>query len=613
MKMEKKRKNNYISKFTMMKKEKESSEKDNKNNNNSNEKLFIYGSHYSNPLYVCHYLTRIFPFSNINIELQGDKFDDPNRLLISVYKSFEASSSHEGDVRELCPEFFYLPEMFVNQNNLDLKIKSKKNIYKSNDVTLPKWADNNNYIFITKLKTYLESEEVNKKINKWFDLIFGYKQKGKEAENAYNLFFPSSYDTFDIKNEAKTSEQKQYFLRLSEFGLTPHQIISKKFVKRKQKDNKKKIISESWREKDPLINHILYKKKDNKTNDLKILKLNFIDDENIFAILNNYQFIKLEVNKFQYEAEPSLNAKNYLKKEKISKLNYLNMKNNKLLNKSYPIITYDKGAFIAQGGFFDGKIVVSQLNIKGKSKSSNNSESLIISTFEIINYMDSSPIINLIISKNENTILSGSLMGSVVIYNNKKTLWKKKSQINDHINMPITSLFFNDNLNIWGSAAFDGYVNIYTFPTNKKISSIKVESDGIYADFLFIISSPLPCFVIHCKTNFCFYSYSLIGKLICKEYESNSDIYSPIILEESNFGEILMYGNDKGKIIMRYLPSLNIFLNKEINIDCLVVSQNGRYCTACNNEFGILYVLYDPLISENEELMILHLANDLDD
>ena len=118
-----KRKNNYISKFTMMKKEKESSEKDNKNNNNSNEKLFIYGSHYSNPLYVCHYLTRIFPFSNINIELQGDKFDDPNRLLISVYKSFEASSSHEGDVRELCPEFFYLPEMFVNQNNLDLKIK----------------------------------------------------------------------------------------------------------------------------------------------------------------------------------------------------------------------------------------------------------------------------------------------------------------------------------------------------------------------------------------------------------------------------------------------------------------------------------------------------------
>ena len=185
--------------------------------------------------------------------------------------------------------------------------------------------------------------------------------------------------------------------------------------------------------------------------------------------------------------------------------------------------------------------------------------------------------------------------------------------------MPITSLFYNDNLNIWGSASYDGYINIYTFPSNKKITSIKVDSNGIYADYLFIISSPLPSLVIHCKNNSCVYSYSLIGKLICKEYENNSEIFSPLIITESNFGEILMYGNDKGKICMRYLPSLNLFLNKKIdinyiNIDCLEVSQNGRYCTAWNNENGIFYILYDPsLISENEELIILHLANDLDE
>ena len=119
--------------------------------------------------------------------MQGDKFDDPNRMLLSVHKSFEGSTSHEGDLRELCPEFYYLPELFKNKNNLDLKIKTKDNKNKSNDVTLPLWANNNNYIFITKLKTYLESEEVNKNIHKWFDLIFGIKQKGKEAENAFNI------------------------------------------------------------------------------------------------------------------------------------------------------------------------------------------------------------------------------------------------------------------------------------------------------------------------------------------------------------------------------------------------------------------------------------------
>ena len=233
--------------------------------------------------------------------------------------------------------------------------------------------------------------------------------------------------------------------------------------------------------------------------------------------------------------------------------------------------------------------------------------------------MDVSPVIVLIINKAENIIFSGSNFGSVVIYNNKKNIWKKKYQINDHFNMPITSIFFCENLNLWGSASYDGYVNIYTFPTNKKISSIKVDQNGFYADFLFIISSPLPSFVIHCQNNNCFYTYSLIGKLICKEKENESEIFSPLIIKESNFGEILMYGNDKGEIRMRYLPSLKLFLNKEIdetdmNIDCLEVSQNGRYCTVWNNENNLFYVLYDPsLLSENEQLLIIHLANDLDE
>ena len=80
-----------------------------------------------------------------------------------------------------------------------------------------------------------------------------------------------------------------------------------------------------------------------------------------------------------------------------------------------------------------------------------------------------------------------------------------------------------------------------------------------------------------------------------------------------------MYGNDKGEIRMRELPSLKLFLNKgiddnEMNIDCLEVSQNGRYCTVWNNENNLFYVLYDPsLLSENEQLLIIHLANDLDE
>ena len=202
------------------------------------------------------------------------------------------------------------------------------------------------------------------------------------------------------------------------------------------------------------------------------------------------------------------------------------------------------------------------------------------------------------------------------------TSWKKKYQINDHLNIPITSLYHNDILNIWGSSGYDGYINIYTFPSNKKISSIKLDQTALFADFIFISSSPLPCYIIYSYHNFTFYTYSLIGNLISKVTENNY-IYLPKIIKESNFGEVLIYGNDKGQINMRFLPSLDLFLNRNINenseynyisLDLIDVSNNGWYLIGWNNDNGIFYAMYDS--SHNiffEELMIMHLANDLDE
>ena len=148
-----------------------------------------YGSHYSNPIYVSHYLMRLFPQAVISIELQGAGFDDPNRLFFSVGNSFLSSATQQGDVRELIPEFYYLPEMFINLNNLNFGLRSDelKNLYKIDDVELPLWAENP-YDFVLKMKDSLESEEISYRLNDWFDLIFGYKQKGVPAEIAGNLF-----------------------------------------------------------------------------------------------------------------------------------------------------------------------------------------------------------------------------------------------------------------------------------------------------------------------------------------------------------------------------------------------------------------------------------------
>ena len=56
-----------------------------------NQLQSYYGSHYSNPTHVKHYLTRIFPFDFFSIEIQGDKFDNPNRMFISLNRTFESA------------------------------------------------------------------------------------------------------------------------------------------------------------------------------------------------------------------------------------------------------------------------------------------------------------------------------------------------------------------------------------------------------------------------------------------------------------------------------------------------------------------------------------------
>lgn len=52
------------------------------------------------------------------------------------------------DVRELIPEFFYLPEFLVNSNNYNFGVKENDEIIDS--VILPPWAKGDPKLFIKK-------------------------------------------------------------------------------------------------------------------------------------------------------------------------------------------------------------------------------------------------------------------------------------------------------------------------------------------------------------------------------------------------------------------------------------------------------------------------------
>jgi hypothetical protein len=85
---------------------------------------FHYGSHYSSAGTVLFYLIRLPPFSTENKKLQGGQFDHADRLFYSVKDTWlSASQGNTADVKELIPEFYYLPEMFENRFNLDFGFK----------------------------------------------------------------------------------------------------------------------------------------------------------------------------------------------------------------------------------------------------------------------------------------------------------------------------------------------------------------------------------------------------------------------------------------------------------------------------------------------------------
>lgn len=53
--------------------------------------------------------------------MQGGHFDLADRMFHSVRENWLSAAKHNmADVKELIPEFFYLPDFLLNKNNFDL-------------------------------------------------------------------------------------------------------------------------------------------------------------------------------------------------------------------------------------------------------------------------------------------------------------------------------------------------------------------------------------------------------------------------------------------------------------------------------------------------------------
>ncbi|NWR01432.1 NBEA protein, partial [Paradoxornis webbianus] len=188
---------------------------------------YHYNTHYSTSTSTLAWLVRIEPFTTFFLNANDGKFDHPDRTFSSVARSWRNSQRDTSDVKELIPEFYYLPEMFVNSNGYNLGIREDEIVV--NDVDLPPWAKKpEDFVRINRMA--LESEFVSCQLHQWIDLIFGYKQRGPEAVRALNVFhyltYEGSVNLDSITDPVLREIPEAYFIR------DPHTfLLTKDFIK----------------------------------------------------------------------------------------------------------------------------------------------------------------------------------------------------------------------------------------------------------------------------------------------------------------------------------------------------------------------------------------------
>uniref|UniRef100_A0A671PEB6 Neurobeachin n=1 Tax=Sinocyclocheilus anshuiensis TaxID=1608454 RepID=A0A671PEB6_9TELE len=181
-----------------------------------------YASLYSTAASTLFWLVRIEPFTTFFLNC-NNKFDHPDRTFSGIARSWRSCQRDTSDVRELIPEFYYLPEMFVNSSGYDLGVREDRTAVC--DVELPVWAKKpEDFVRINRMA--LESEFVSCQLHQWIDLIFGYKQRGPEAIRALNVFHYLSYEgsvNLDTITDPQLRESME--AQIQSFGQAPSQLL----------------------------------------------------------------------------------------------------------------------------------------------------------------------------------------------------------------------------------------------------------------------------------------------------------------------------------------------------------------------------------------------------
>ena len=582
-----------------------------------NQIPYFFGTHYSCPTFVSHYLMRIFPFCLLSIEIQGDKFDDPERIFISLTRTFETASTLKEDVRELIPEFYTLPDMFLNKNNLNLtqdKLDAEGKIITVHNVELPPWCNNISYNFVAQMRKNLERNEL--KINKWVDLIFGSLQRGEKAEENHNIFMAQSYEGMVKIDSVTDYDTRNALMRLCEVGVTPKQIFKNDTKQRNEKiEYKWSYFYESQKlykfkilclKYDELVKKLYVNKSINKEYEEqifpKIIKIKWVA-YNELLLLNNINYItrlkfkRTEKDKYNIEEKRLLQAMNISSNFAPSY---------SMSQQNTPIIFYNKNKYMLKGGFWDGRLEINTILLEPKEKH-----------FSNYIFINEGPILCMEMTKDETILLCGTKTGYLICFSVNGPNLEIIKKIYIH-NDEITSININDNLNMFATSSLDGYINMHILPSFDLVRSIKIsvanknffygnyDDEFYYANNIFLSSCPLPCVTTFISSKRLFRTYTINGEFVedAQEIDNSNYIKCPIIFSDLNFQEYLIYGTDDGRIKIRSFPKMDLInnvnpygCNEIISMD---ISPDKKYCYVWIKD-NFIIVIKDFYVDADED------------
>ncbi|KAJ8319878.1 hypothetical protein KUTeg_001465 [Tegillarca granosa] len=488
---------------------------------------FHYGTHYSNAAGVMHYMVRMEPFTTLHIHLQSGRFDVADRQFHSLPGTWKMLMENPNDVKELIPEFFYLPEFLINMNGFDLgKLQISKETI--NDVILPKWADSPED-FINKHRKAL---------------------KGPAAEEALNVFYYCTYEgAVDLDAVKDPRERKALEGMINNFGQTPCQLLKDPHPKRLTFDevvaksvkldkplnvfhflNQLKVffveatvilstakkvldtLEEDMRQHQETVTGPVFNHKASITSNIQ----NNISEAGIVGLHGWLPYEKYVANYFTFEKDPSLSSPRTKRKP---------------LGPFAPGLKVDSKLFVVShdakllfsGGHWDNSLQVFNL---GKNKLVNH----------IVRHIDI--VTCLALDYCGNHLITGSRDTSCIIWQIQQQIyWSIKGGFSVNINnkplqilyghdAEVTAVSISTELDMSVSAAKDGTIIVHTVRRGHYMRTLRPEyTMGYNLSIPYIALDEMGHIILYChetfpidpKEKFFLHVYSVNGKFLFKE------------------------------------------------------------------------------------------------